>query len=204
METISINTNTINSSILGEISQNTILVESNPARIESVETVKVKSQIRQIKTHVVYELSSKYLSPNYDISNSLTLDLMLQLKSKESTDIKYFNRGLIKNLLGRNPKIILDNLNNCDWIITSNKILDELSKLDNFKLIDKSISGVLSSGKINNISFYITDQIDENDIIIGNSDSITAIINKNIVFDVDLVSIEFLFIDNGVRRLTLK
>jgi hypothetical protein len=79
-----------------------------------------------------------------------------------------------------------------------------LSKLDNFKLIDKSISGVLSSGKINNISFYITDQIDENDIIIGNSDSITAIINKNIVFDVDLVSIEFLFIDNGVRRLTLK
>jgi hypothetical protein len=130
--------------------------------------------------------------------------LILKLKSKESTDIKYFNRGLIKNLLGRNPKIILDNLNNCDWIITSNKVLDELSKLDNFKLIDKSISGVLSSGKINNISFYITDQIDENDIIIGNSDSITAIINKNIVFDVDLVSIEFLFIDNGVRRLTLK
>ena len=111
---------------------------------------------------------------------------------------------MIKNLLGRNPKIILDNLNNCDWIITSNKILDELSKLDNFKLIDKSISGVLSSGKINNISFYITDQIDENDIIIGNSDSITAIINKNIVFDRDLVFIEFLFIDNGVRRLTLK
>lgn len=204
METISINTNTINSSILGEISQNTILVESNPARIESVETVKVKSQIKQIKTHMVYELSSKYLSPNSDISNSLTLDLILQLKSKESTDIKYFNRGLIKNLLGKNPKIILDNLNNCDWIITSNKILDELSKLDNFKLIDKSISGVLSSGKINNISFYITNQIDENDIIIGNSDSITAIINKNIVFDVDLISIEFLFIDNGVRRLTLK
>ena len=79
-----------------------------------------------------------------------------------------------------------------------------MSKLDNFKLIDKSISGVLSSGKINNISFYITNQIDENDIIIGNSDSITAIINKNIVFDVDLISIEFLFIDNGVRRLTLK
>jgi hypothetical protein len=204
METININTNTINSSILGEISQNTILVESNPARVESIETVKVKSQIRQIKTHMIYELSSKYLNPNSDISNSLTLDLILKLKSKESTDIKYFNRGLIKNLLGRNPKIILDNLNNCDWIITSNKVLDELSKLDNFKLIDKSISGVLSSGKINNISFYITDQIDENDIIIGNSDSITAIINKNIVFDVDLVSIEFLFIDNGVRRLTLK
>ena len=204
METISINTNTINSSILGEISQNTILVESNPARVESIETVKVKSQIRQIKTHMIYELSSKYLNPNSDISNSLTLDLILKLKSKESTDIKYFNRGLIKNLLGKNPKIILDNLNNCDWIITSNKILDELSKLDNFKLIDKSISGVLSSGKINNISFYITNQIDENDIIIGNSDSITAIINKNIVFDVDLISIEFLFIDNGVRRLTLK
>ena len=204
METININTITINSSILGEISQNTILVESNPARVESIETVKVKSQIRQIKTHMIYELSSKYLNPNSDISNSLTLDLILKLKSKESTDIKYFNRGLIKNLLGRNPKIILDNLNNCDWIITSNKILDELSKLDNFKLIDKSISGVLSSGKINNISFYITDQIDENDIIIGNSDSITAIINKNIVFDRDLVFIEFLFIDNGVRRLTLK
>jgi hypothetical protein len=204
METININTITINSSILGEISQNIILVDSNPARIESIETVKVKSQIRQIKTHMIYELSSKYLNPNSDISNSLTLDLILKLKSKESTDIKYFNRGLIKNLLGRNPKIILDNLNNCDWIITSNKVLDELSKLDNFKLIDKSISGVLSSGKINNISFYITDQIDENDIIIGNSDSITAIINKNIVFDVDLVSIEFLFIDNGVRRLTLK
>ena len=192
METININTITINSSILGEISQNIILVESNPARVES------------IKTHMIYELSSKYLNPNSDISNSLTLDLILKLKSKESTDIKYFNRGLIKNLLGRNPKIILDNLNNCDWIITSNKILDELSKLDNFKLIDKSISGVLSSGKINNISFYITDQIDENDIIIGNSDSITAIINKNIVFDRDLVFIEFLFIDNGVRRLTLK
>jgi len=204
METISINTNTINSSILGEISQNTILVESNPARIESVETVKVKSQIKQIKTHMIYELSIKYLSPNSDISNSLTLDLILQLKSKESTDIKYFNRGFIKNLLGRNPQIILDNLNNCDWIITSDKILNELSKLDNFKLIDKSISGVLASGKINNISFYTTNQIDENDIIIGNSDSITAIINKNIVFDVDLVSIEFLFIDNGVRRLTLK
>ena len=204
METININTITINSSILGEISQNIILVESNPARVESIETVKVKSQIRQIKTHMIYELSSKYLNPNSDISNSLTLDLILKLKSKESTDIKYFNRGLIKNLLGRNPKIILDNLNNCDWIITSNKILDELSKLDNFKLIDKSISGVLSSGKINNISFYITDQIDENDIIIGNSDSITAIINKNIVFDFDLVFIEFLFIDNGVRRLTLK
>ena len=204
METININTITINSSILGEISQNIILVESNPARVESIETVKVKSQIRQIKTHMIYELSSKYLNPNSDISNSLTLDLILKLKSKESTDNKYFNRGLIKNLLGRNPKIILDNLNNCDWIITSNKVLDELSKLDNFKLIDKSISGVLSSGKINNISFYITDQIDENDIIIGNSDSITAIINKNIVFDRDLVFIEFLFIDNGVRRLTLK
>jgi hypothetical protein len=32
----------------------------------------------------------------------------------------------------------------------------------------------------------------------------SAIINKNIVFDGDLVSIEFLFKDNGVRRLTLK
>ena len=79
-----------------------------------------------------------------------------------------------------------------------------MSKLDNFKLIDKSISGILASGKINNISFYITNQINENDIIIGNSESITAIINKNIVFDGDLVSIEFLFIDKGVRRLTLK
>jgi len=204
METININTNTINSSIIGEISQNIILVDSNPTRIESVETVKVKSQIKQIKTHMIYELVSRYVNAKFDISDSLTLDLIFQLKSKESTDIKYFNRGLIKNLLGRNPQIILDNLTNCDWIITSSKILDELSKLDNFKLIDKSISGILASGKINNISFYITNQINENDIIIGNSESITAIINKNIVFDGDLVSIEFLFIDKGVRRLTLK
>ena len=96
METININTITINSSILGEISQNIILVESNPARVESIETVKVKSQIRQIKTHMIYELSSKYLNPNSDISNSLTLDLILKLKSKESTDIKYFNIGIQK------------------------------------------------------------------------------------------------------------
>lgn len=202
----------VRSSIISnsDIILNTFFVDSNPVSIESVEVVKVDSKIKKVKTNKTYELDKRSFGLDgldinqqiCDILNSEFINKVSSINNHES--IKYFNRGFLKNFTKKDPQIIINGINNCSWIITSDKICDELKKLDNYNLINSNISGITKSGNINNINIYTSDKIDENDIFIGNSDSVDIIINKNIKSDGKLISIEFLFCENGIRKIRLE
>ena len=201
----------IRSSIVSnsDIILNTLFVDSNPVSIESVDVIKVDSKIKKVKTHKVYELDKRSVLDcsdiNQQICDLLNSEFINKVKSINNNEsIRYFNRGFLKNFTKKDPQIIINSINNCTWIITSDKICYELSKLDNYNLINRNISGVTKSGNINNINIYTSDKIDENDIFIGNSDSVDIIINKNIKSDGKLISIEFLFCANGIRKIRLE
>ena len=191
-----------------DIILNTLFVDSNPVSIESVDVIKVDSKIKKVKTHKVYELDTRSVLDcsdiNQQICDLLNSEFINKVKSTNHESVRYFNRGFIKNFTKKDPQIIINSINNCTWIITSDKICNELSKLDNYNLINRNISGITKSGNINNISIYTSDKIDENDIFIGNSDSVDIIINKNIKSDGKLIFIEFLFCVNGIRKIKLE
>lgn len=201
----------IRSSIVSnsDIILNTLFVDSNPVSIESVDVIKVDSKIKKVKTHKVYELDKRSVLDcsdiNQQICDLLNSEFINKVKSTNNHEsVRYFNRGFLKNFTKKDPQIIINSINNCSWIITSDKICDELKKLDNYNLINSNISGITKSGNINNINIYTSDKIDENDIFIGNSDSVDIIINKNIKSDGKLISIEFLFCVNGIRKIRLE
>lgn len=254
----------INSSVLSNpgIIVDTYYVKSNPVKIESIEVIKVDSIITKVRSHKSYDLKSHRIivkkndddDENIIISDGSSINTVMNNKNIcitisdninncfieslnencQSETIKYFDRGFIKNLLKRNPNIIINKIveSNCDWIITSNRIADELSKSDKYNIfadndysslskkipytknITRSNRVILFSGKIGNTSIYTTDIVDDRFIYIGSSSMITSILNKEItvdnfycgeIYDEGVeITFEYLFISTGIKKLIIE
>lgn len=231
---------------LSVISNKSILLDSyqvysNPAKIESVEVIKVNSLVKKVRKQKVYELKPHRIvvkqnsnDSNIIISDEIDIETIMNNKSIrgvisdninycfiKSLDkncvveiIKYYNRGIIKNIFSpRNPDQIIDKLGECNWIFTSKKIADELSKSEKFSPIGEKTHGFNWYGNIDNINVYIDDSI-EDEIYIGKMDSITSIINKNAEIDTFncgnfyeeglKITIEYVFHNNGIRKLIIE
>lgn len=231
---------------LSVISNKSILLDSyqvysNPAKIESVEVIKVNSIVKKVRKQKVYELKPHRVvvkqnsnDSNIIISDEIDIETIMNNKSVRSVIsdninscfiksldkncvveiIKYYNRGIIKNIFSaRNPDQIIDKLGECNWIFTSKKIADELSKSEKFSLIGEKTHGFNWYGNINSINVYIDNSI-EDEIYIGKMDSITSIINKNAEIDTFncgnfyeeglKITIEYVFHNNGIRKLIIE
>jgi len=219
---------------------------ANPANIESVEIIKIDKHIRKVRNHKSYELKPHRIivkqscDSNIVISDELGMETVMSNKKVcdeisenintsfiESLNnncvvdtIKYFDRGFISNLFSkRDPEQIISKLVNCNWVIISNKIFDELSKSDKLKtsISEKftiPIKGLSLCGRIEHISIYISDQIKDNEMYIGKLDSITAVFNKNAEVDTFKcgnfyeeglkITLEYLFKNNGINKIILE
>lgn len=233
---------------LSVISNKSILLDSyqvysNPAKIESVEVVKVNSLVKKIRKQKVYKLEPHRIivkqnsNDNNNIIISDEIDIKTVMNNKnvrnvisdninycfiKSLDkncdveiVKYYNRGIVKNIFSsRNPDLIIQKIGECNWIFTSKKIADELSKSEKLSLINEKTNGFNWYGNIDNINVYTSEYI-KDEIYIGKIDSITSIINKNVEID-NLnfsnfykeglkITIEYIFYNNGgIRKLIIE
>jgi hypothetical protein len=179
--------------------------DSNPARIESIEILKVNSIIQRVKNHKTYKLES-YTESLTAIHNTINKEFIKTIDKSMSVEIvKYFNRGLFKNIFTkRDPNVILGKLTNCNWVITSKKISDELSTLVDFVKSNELDSNFMKSGVIGGKSIYISKDISDDEIFIGDGDSVGAIFKSDVKVFNELVTIDFLIYNNGVRKIILQ
>lgn len=234
----------INASV---ISNRSILIDSyqvysNPAKIESVEVIKVDSIIKKIRNHKKYELEPHRIivkqnsnDNNIIISDEIDIETIISnrniqcviseninscfvksLNSNCNTEIvKYYDRGFIRNLfIQRNPDDIINRIGECNWIFTSSKIADEISKSERFISIGEKTTGFNWYGNIDNINIYTDDNIDVNEIYVGRIDSIISIINKNAEIETFncgnfyeeglKITLEYVFHNNGIRKLIIE
>jgi hypothetical protein len=217
---------------------------SNKVKIESIEVIKINSVINKVKNkkklfelkpHRIIVKQNKnnnniIISDNLVYTETITTNKKIQNTIAENINscfikslnnnctieyIKYYNRGFIKNIFSRrNPNDIINKIYGYDWIFTSKKIANEISKSNKFKLIDKKVNQFNWYGNFDKINIYIDDYIKENEIYAGKTNSILSIINKNYqiekfncgnFYDEGLkITIEFTFENNGIKKLIIE
>ena len=194
-----------------------LFVDSNPAKVESIEVKKVDNSIVRSKTSNEYKLDSttteiKNLdTPTLMCSISLLLDNQF-IKSLEffgTDELEFYKKGIMKLFSKPNPQNIIDEVGEYyDWIITSSKVLGYLSKHKDFEsLSDEKVTSIKLKGKINHLNIFVTDLTDKDIIWKGScKDSSCVMLNDlNIVKESNIynVTVEYLFINRGVRKLIL-
>jgi hypothetical protein len=199
--------NILNKMFEDGIFSNIFFADKNPALINFKKTIKESGEIKIIDETKYYKLTSLITKNNDDdIMWSLLHNFFVNLNLKsEKVDFKYFNRGFIKNLFTkRDPEKILNQIINYNWIIASENIITELSRINGFEFCEGSNSLIKLRGRFDfqyntTVIFQIPKNTTsfthykDNIIYCGNYDSITPVINKNVKIDNDNVTIEYLF-----------
>ena len=195
----------------------TLFVNSNPAKVESVEVKKVDNNIVSNRTSNDYKLDSttteiKSLDiPTLMCSISLLLDNQF-IKSLElfgTDELEFYKKGIMKLFSKPNPQVIVDEIGEYyDWIITSVKVFNYLSKHKNFEsLTDEKVTSIKLRGKINQLSLFVTDNVDNDTLFKGScKDSSSVMLDRlNISKESNIynVKVDYLFINRGVRKLIL-
>jgi len=194
----------------------TLFVNSNPAKVESVEVKKVNNVITTSKKVNDYKLDSTTTEiSNIDkstlmcsISQLLDNKFIKSLELFETDELEFYKKGIIKLFSKPNPQLIVDEVGEYyDWIITSPKIFNYLSKHKNFEPIkDDKLTSIKLRGKINHLSLFVTDNIDSNILFKGICKYSSSVMLDR--FDISkesniYVKVDYLFINKGVRKLIL-
>jgi hypothetical protein len=195
----------------------TLFVNSNPAKVESVEVKKVDNNIVSNRTSNDYKLDSTTTEirnldkPALMCSISLLLDNQF-IKSLElfgTDELEFYKKGIMKLFSKPNPQLIIDEIGEYyDWIITSVKVFNYLSKHKNFEsLTDEKVTSIKLRGKINHLILFVTDNIDNDTLFKGSrKDSSSVMLDRlNISKESNIynVKVDYLFINRGVRKLIL-
>ena len=184
--------------------ENILFVAENPASVKTEYTWKKDGELVKTQIENIYDLNSKveFLDKEDEeiidiISHRFFITLNFKWINKE---VKYFKRNIIKKIFKRqNVEDILKHIRGYDWIITSDKIINELKNSNEFDILD-SKNEIQLVGVINNTLIY-RDPINDNSypkqedayeyIYLGNKDSITP------VFKIDPKGIEYTYHING-------
>jgi len=194
----------------------TLFVNSNPAKVESVEVKKVNNVIATSKKVNDYKLDSTTTEISnidkstlmFSISQLLDNKFIKSLELFETDELEFYKKGIMKLFSKPNPQLIVDEVGEYyDWIITSPKIFNYLSKHKNFESIkDDKVTSIKLRGKINHLSLFVTDNIDSDTLFKGScKDSSSVMLDR---FDISkesniYVKVDYLFINKGVRKLIL-
>lgn len=209
-------TNTIvsQSTIVGE----TLFVDSNPATIEVTTVKKVNSNITTETETKEYNLSHKGFlihDNNKDeickkISTSIDdvfIDTIDSLSVEENFKLRTGFFSFFKRI---KPQDILNLISDkSDWIITSHKILSQLSKLKDFIPINSELDSTIElSGRIGKINIFTNADIKINYIYEGSCKETSSVFLKEITttFDSNIydIGVDFIFVSKGVRKLILE
>lgn len=198
----------------------TLFVDTNPAQVDMVKIMKVNSVVTKVTESNNYILNTKKFTfdkfDKEEIVNQVGLSLDSLFidsldDSSEQENLKYYKKGLLNLFKRNNPEEIVNQISEyCDWIITSNKVINQLSRLDSFDAVyNDNISTVELRGRINNIKIFRSDDIDENTIYIGHSSACSSVFLKEIILKSNIINIyetdvNYLFINKGIRKLILE
>ena len=220
----SIQINLINDVLLNSVISNKQLIDEilfvneNPVKIEITKVMKVNSVISKVKEETTYKLQhfttlienpTKESIIDLMISkiNNFYLSSLCDQGNKEH--ITYYIKGIKRFFKKRDTNILIDNIGEyCNWIITSDNIIKELSKSKNFIKIKDSESNPKLVGVIKNINVFSTNEIEKNLILTGSIDSTTCIFideiylnKKSNIYD---IGVDYLFINRGIRKFILE
>jgi hypothetical protein len=179
---------------------NIFYAEENPAIIKVEKIIKEDGKLKTITESNTYNLLSLIINNEDDIKHSLLNIFFTRLNFQSSSkEIKYFNRGFIRNLFTkRNSDTILDEVLNYNWIITTPDIIKEISTIEGYQRCDGN-SLVKLRGRFNcqfndTLIFELPSNNFTNDVIYcGNFDSVTPVINRNKIVGKDEIRIEYIF-----------
>lgn len=219
---MSIQINLIDDVLLNSIISNKQLIDEilfvneNPAKIEMIKVMKVNSVVSKVKEQITYNLENYKTSVENPTKESLINLLINKFNSfylsSLSTDgneeiIEYYIKGIKSIFKKSDVNILIENIGSyCSWVITSDKIIKELSKSKDFiKVSDDSNPKLV--GTIKNINILSTNEIESNLILTGNYNSTTCVLLdyvylKNNLGKYDL-SVDYLFINKGIRKFIL-
>lgn len=195
----------------------TLFVNSNPAKVESIEVKKVDNNIIKSKKFNEYKLDTstieiKNLNTSVLVcSVSLLIDnqFIKSLENFGTDELEFYKKGLMRLISKPNPQVIIDELGEYyDWIITSPKIFKYLSKHKNFEsLSDEKVTSIKLKGKINRISLFVTDIIDKDTLFKGSCNDCSSVMlgelsisEKSNIYN---VKVDYLFNNRGIRKLIL-
>jgi len=194
-----------------------LFVNSNPAKVESINISKVDNNIIRSKTTNEYILNSvtseiKNIDTStliFCVSSILDNQFIKSLEFFGSDDLKFYKKGIMSLISKPNPDIIIDEVGEYyDWIITSPKVLKYLSKHKNFESFsDEKSTSIKLKGRVNNLSVFVTDIIDKDIIYKGSSIDCSAIMLNELIINEEsniyTIKVDYLFNNRGIRKLTL-
>jgi hypothetical protein len=219
----SIQINLINDVLLNSVVSNKqlineiLFVNENPAKIEMIKVMKVDSVVSKVKEETTYKLEHHTTSIENPTKegiiklfinkfNNFYLSSLCSQGNEET--ITYYIKGIKRFFKKRDINILIDNIGEyCDWVITSEDIIKELSKSKDFIKIDDDYSDPKLVGKLKNINIFSSNEIEKKLILTGSIDSTTCICldeiylnQKSNIYD---ISVDCLFINKGIRKLIL-
>jgi hypothetical protein len=219
----SIQINLINDVLLNSVVSNKqlineiLFVNENPAKIEMIKVMKVDSVVSKVKEETTYKLehfTASIENPtkegiiNLFINKFNNFYLSSLSNQGNEENIPYYIKGIKRFFKKRDTNILIDNIGEyCDWVITSGDIVRELSKSKDFVKVEDDTSNPKLVGMIKKINVFSTNEIDKNLILTGSIDSTTCICldeiylnKKSNIYD---ISVDYLFINKGIRKLIL-
>ncbi len=202
-----------------EIIGETLFVDENPSKVEIVKVNKINSVLNKVKETVEYKLihkclilKEKSIDKIYERVSSSIDDLFIDSIDNDSVEenIEYFNKGLRKIFKRDDPNILLESIGEySSWIITSEKILKQLSRLKEFEIVNSDKESKIElRGVVGNISIFTKDNINQNTIYVGDNSLVKSVFLKqiNVVSNSNIydIGVDFLFINKGIRKLVLE
>jgi hypothetical protein len=184
----------------------TYFVDSNPAKIEMIEVKKINSEIKEVKSVETFDLKKHIISRtgllSLNIRESVKSSLIVRLNfDSTSVELKYFKRGIIRNFFSKkDPNNLSKSFLGNDWVITSDEIISELATLSDFEYVS-GYGDVRLVGKIGGTMIFKINDL-SNIIYAGNNGSITAVFNRSISDDDNIITIEYLLqVNEKIKKI---
>ena len=179
---------------------NIFYADENPAIIKVEKTLKESGKLKTITDTNTFNLNSLYANNEDDIKSQLIHNFFVRLNFQSTVkELKYFNRGFIRNLFtNRNSDKLLEEILNYNWIITTPNIIKEISTIEGYQEFDGNTLIKLKGSfncQFNNILIFEipNDKFTKDVIYCGNFDSVTPVINRNKIVEKDGIRIEYIF-----------
>lgn len=203
-----------NKNLIGE----TLFVDTNPALVESIEVKKIDSKVVTNKFTNNYKLNSSTIEVVFEnnfsliqpVSSLFDKEFIKSIENSITQELAFYKKGIYRFISKPNAQTILDNVEGYNWILTSNKIFNYISKNRKFELLsDDKVRSIKLRGRIENLNIFVSDMIEDNFVWKGKSNCCSSVMLNDLnitkkesnIYD---VKVDYLFINKDIIKMILK